>query len=179
MYWALHPFPTNLAELTSLYHQKQQSVVVIVFIRNSNNSKNYINADVPMKTKSLLVNFFEITQDITILDRYRGLYKPKRMGKNVSDLNNVINTGVDTKMQQKQRNINNTKININSNLLDYLLERSLNNRTPILTREGIIGNTKAFSFAGQESTSTTLSPMFYKLSRSPDIVEKLRQEIDP
>jgi len=123
--------------------------------------------------------FSEITKDITILDRYRGLYKPKRMGKNVRDLNSVINTVVDTKMQQQQRNINNNKSNNNSDLLDYLLERNPNDGTPILTREEIIGNTKVFSFAGQESTTTTLSALFYELGRSPEIVERLRKEIDP
>merc|ERR1712166_1144425 len=111
--------------------------------------------------------FSEITKDITILDRYRGLYKPKRMGKNVRDLNSVINTVVDTKMQQQQRNINNNKSNNNSDLLDYLLERNPNDGTQILTREEIIGNTKVFSFAGQESTTTTLSALFYELGRSP------------
>jgi len=119
----------------------------------------------------------EITRDIIITNRFRGLYTPKRMDKNVRDLNNVINTVVDTKMQQQQCNINNNKSNNNIDLLDHLLETQ--NGAPILTREEIVGNTKLFSFAGHDTTTTTLSAMFYELGRSPDIVERLREEIDP
>jgi len=148
-------------------HQQQQEQQQELYTRRC----DYENK----KTVYQILN--EIAFDIQILDRYRGLYKPKRMDKNVCDLNNVISTVVDIKMEQQQCSINNNKSNKNIDLLDYLLESC--NGVPILTREEIIGNTKVFSFAGHETTTTTMSTMFYELGRSPDVVKKLREEIDP
>lgn len=143
-------------------HQEQQQL--------SGNENN--------KKKSVHQIFSEITQDIVILCRYRELYKPKRMDKNVRDLNNVINSVIDTKIKQQQSNMSNNKTNSTSDLLDYLMERSPQDGKPILSREEIVGNTKVFSFAGHDTTTTTMSAMFYELGRSPHVVEKLREEID-
>jgi len=123
--------------------------------------------------------FSEITEDIQRCNRYRGLYTPKRMNKNVSDLNNVIDTVIDKKIQQQKCNTNDNNSNCNRDLMDYLLERNPKDGTPILTREEIVGNTKVFAFAGHDTTGTTISAMFFELGCSPDVVKKLREEIDP
>jgi len=132
------------------------------------------------KDRSIHQMFSEIISDITIANRYRPFgYTPPRMENNVRDFDDIISRVIDARMRQNSIDGNmEEKSKNNNDLLDYLLERNPDG-TPILNREEVLGNIKVFSFAGHDTTTSTLSAMFYELSRYPEIIEKLREEIDP
>ena len=48
----------------------------------------------------------------------------------------------------------------------------------VMTDEAVIDNSIGFLFAGNETTSVTLSFASYELAVNPDIQEKLQSEID-
>ncbi|CAO2830530.1 unnamed protein product [Amaranthus hypochondriacus] len=68
----------------------------------------------------------------------------------------------------------------NNDLLSLYIEEDENQKTPIGTRgdkflrDTILNNL----LAGRDTTSTTLSWLFYLLSKNPDVVSKIRKELD-
>ena len=114
--------------------------------------------------------FGEIKEDIVTSARCI-FYKPPRLRKNTRKIDGIISSIIEKRLRQQHKNDNN-------DLLDYLCEKDTEG-VPILTRKEILGNMKTFTFAGHDTATTTMSVMFFELGRRPDIIKKLRKEIDP
>eukprot|EP00521_Asterionellopsis_glacialis_P006552 CAMPEP_0195282390 /NCGR_PEP_ID=MMETSP0707-20130614/1281_1 /TAXON_ID=33640 /ORGANISM="Asterionellopsis glacialis, Strain CCMP134" /LENGTH=426 /DNA_ID=CAMNT_0040341355 /DNA_START=424 /DNA_END=1704 /DNA_ORIENTATION=- len=125
--------------------------------------------------------FSEIAEDLHTLLRVskilpEGIIKffiLRRFNPNVQLLNDTI---TDVLHQRRSEAIKNEEKK--EDLLAYLLETD-ENGYPILSRQELLGNIRSFLFAGHDTTAIAITFALYELSRRPDIIQKLRLEVDP
>lgn len=134
------------------------------------------------KTKKTLYKVFEeLMEDASAFTRSGGLYKyiplSFRYRPNIQYLNSTINYVVEKRLSNKDASDSSGEAGLD--LLHYLLETNPDTGKQILSRAEILGNTKTFLFAGHDTTSSTLTFILYEIGRHPQVMQKLRDELDP
>jgi len=131
--------------------------------------------------KELYQVFSEISEDLQILIRLRKFLPEwiikflilRRFNPNVQLLNDTI---TDVLYQRRSEAIKNEEKK--DDLLGYLLEKD-ERGDPILSTQELLGNTRVFLAAGNDTTAISITFALYEISRKPDILQKLRLEVDP
>jgi cytochrome P450 family 4 len=133
--------------------------------------------------KLMLLRHFELKYYIPVVYRFSNLRKEiDKHSNNMRDFTlKVIEKRSDQLKGDIKRGINYEEneyfgIKKKACLLDILLRSTINDKP--LTNDDIIEEVNNFMFAGQDTTTNTISFTLFLLAKYPKVQQKLRQEID-